>query len=296
MDALALLSLQIAWGADEALENDPVSRLNRRPAEAAVGTHRPAAPAAAPPSSRPSSPSLSPSLSPWAAPSNPAPPPAETLPAIQPVPARGPVAEARDAARHAVDLDALRNAILAFDGCALRDTATRAVLATGPVLGGLAIVGEVPDEDEDRAGTPFAGRPGQLLDRMLASIGLDRAGVLLVPLIPWRPPGNRPPSTLELSVCLPFLERALELAAPAHLLLMGSRPSRAVADCAIRAGAGWRTPTLPGLPPHCRALAMRHPSYLLSHLPARRDAWTDLLRLRRVLDEQQGAGNLITGA
>ncbi len=284
MDALALLSLQIAWGADEALENDPVSRLNRRPAEAAVAARGAAAPATALPTA------------PRAAPSSPAPPPAATPPAIQPAPARGPVAEARDAARHAVDLDALRTAILAFDGCALRDTATRAVLATGPVHGGLAIVGEVPDEDEDRAGTPFAGRPGQLLDRMLASIGLDRTGVLLVPLIPWRPPGNRPPSALELSVCLPFLERALELAAPAHLLLMGSRPSRAVADCAIRAGAGWRTPTLPGLPPHCRALAMRHPSYLLSHLPARRDAWTDLLRLRRVLDEQQSAGNPITGA
>lgn len=286
MDALALLSLQIAWGADEALENDPLSRLNRRPVEPAPVVRGPAAPPVAPPAKR------------AVAQSSPSPPPAATAPAIQAVPTRGPVAEAQEAARQAGDLDALRNAIASFGGCALRDTATHAVLAAGPipgsVPGGLAIVGEVPDEDEDRAGTPFAGRPGQLLDRMLASIGLDRTGILLVPLIPWRPPGNRPPSALELSVCLPFLQRALELSAPAHLLLMGSRPSRAVADCAIRAGAGWRTPTLPGLPPHCRALAMRHPSYLLSHLPARRDAWTDLLRLRRVLDAQQVAGNTIT--
>ncbi len=263
MDALALLSLQIEWGADEALENEPVARLGVRPAMAAPN------PARAPANAAPGVP-----------PARPVPPPAA-----------GPVAVARDAADRAADLDALRAAIAAFDGCGLRDTATRPAVAPAARL---VIVGEVPDEEEDRSGTPFAGRPGQLLDRMLASIGLDRAGLLLLPLIPWRPPGNRPPSPLELSICLPFLERALHLAGPSHLLLMGSRPARLVAGTQIRAGGGWRVPVLPGLPPGCRALAMRHPSYLLSHLPARREAWADLLRLRHRLDAAANAGPGIT--
>ncbi len=256
MDALTLLRLQIEWGADEALAPDPIDRLQRRaPAEPA--RQMPAPAPLAGPIARGGLSQGGPSQG-------------------------GQVAAARAAAAAAADLPALRCAVAAFDGCSLRETATNLVFAEGNAAAGVAIVGDVPDAEEDRAGHPFAGRPGLLLDGMLASIGLGRTDVLLAPLIPWRPPGGSRPSEFHLSVCLPFLERALVLAQPRHLLLMGSNATRLLAGVTMRT-RGWQAVTTGGLPADARALAMRHPSYLLSHLPARREAWIDLLRLRRRL-------------
>jgi len=269
LDALALLKLQIEWGADEALEPDPIDRLRARSAE--------------PHDSKPLVPGIV--AVPLAA-RRPAPVPAAPgLAAAR----NGQVALARDVANAAADLPALRAAIAGFEGCSLRDTATHLVFAEGDASTGLVIVGEVPNAEEDRAGHPFAGRPGQLLDRMLDSIGLDRGQVLLVPLISWRPPGDRPPSDLELAICKPFLERLLVLARPTRLLLMGSRPTKLLAGTTIRADAGWQgiilTADASGSP--VPALAMRHPSYLLSHPTARRESWSALLLLRRTLDLDQ---------
>lgn len=304
MDALSLLALQIAWGADEALAPEPISRLHLATADlvaappSAATAREPATlrspPRAVLPGSIPPEAMLPGAMPPGRMPGMPEPAtPARTaLPAGKgretAPPARGPAAAARAAAEAAADLDALRAVIAAFDQCGLRDTATRPVLPAGNPSNGVVIVGEVPDEDEDRAGQPFAGRNGELLDRMLGSIGLDRGHVLLLPLIPWRPPGGRPPNPIEMATCLPFLQRGLALARPTHILSMGSRPARVLADSVIRAGAGWRRPVLPDLPEGARVLAMRHPGYLLSHLPARREAWADLIRLRRALDQTGG--------
>lgn len=271
MDALALLKLQIEWGADEALDPDPIDRL---------AAHRLRAQPVGPGDSQP--------------PVSVIVPPAPIARRAVPVPAapvapaarNAQVALAREVANAAEDIPALRAAIAAFEGCSLRDTATHLVFAEGDALSGLVIVGEVPNAEEDRAGHPFAGRPGQLLDRMLDSIGLDRAGVLLVPLIPWRPPGDRPPSELELAICKPFLDRLLVLVRPHRLLLMGSRPAKLLANTTIRASAGWQDIAVAGLNGGpVPMLAMRHPSYLLSHPTARRDSWTALLLLRRTLDQ-----------
>ena len=192
MDALSLLRLQIEWGADEALDPVPLDRLHPVPAAPVAAARLPLAPGPAP---------------------TPTPAPARAAgPGPGRVPASGPVAAAREAAAAATDIPSLRAVLAAFDGCGLRDTATNLVFAEGDPASGLVVVGEVPDGEEDRTGHPFAGRPGLLLDRMLDSIGLHRSRLLLTPLIPWRPPGNRPPSELELSICLPFLQRLLVLA------------------------------------------------------------------------------------
>ncbi len=282
MDALALLRLQIEWGADEALELEPVDRL-RPPAASRPATT--VVPTPAPPPRPPLGTSPPATRAPLPA-AGTVPPPAE----------RGQAAAARAAAAAAHSLPALRDAIAAFDGCSLRDTATHLVFAEGDPASGVMIVGEVPDAEEDRAGHPFAGQSGLLLDRMLDSIGLDRRHLLLTPLIPWRPPGDSKPSEFHLSACLPFLDRLLVLAQPRHLLLMGSRPAKLLANAQIRANAGWQRLTVPGLDPDARALAMRHPAYLLSHLPARRDAWIDLLRLRTALDDADIARDGVTDA
>ena len=173
-----------------------------------------------------------------------------------------------------------------FEGCSLRDTASHTLFAEGDPATGLLLIGEVPDADEDRAGRPFAGPPGALLDRMLASIGLSRADMLIAPLIPWRPPGDRKVSPVEMAACLPFLHRLLVLAQPRLVVLMGVRPLRALvgADSSLaRLRGRWLPVAVSGAPAPIQALPMRHPAHLLANPLSRRDAWHDLMLLRSTL-------------
>src|SRR5690606_18197204 len=128
---------------------------------------------------------------------------------------------ARDLAARAETLDALRETLENFDGCSLKLRATNLVFADGNPEADIMLVGEAPGRDEDLQGKPFVGRSGQLLDRMLKSIGLDRTSVYIANTVPWRPPGNRTPAPSEVAVCLPFLYRQIELAAPKVLIALG---------------------------------------------------------------------------
>ena len=143
-------------------------------------------------------------------------------------PAPGPALRAREVAAAARTLAELRAALAAFDGCPLAATATNLVFADGNPDAGLMLVGEGPGAEEDSAGKPFVGPSGQLLDRMLASIGLDRTRLLITNLIPWRPPGNRNPTDSEVLTCLPFLLRHIALVRPRRLVLLGALATRAV--------------------------------------------------------------------
>jgi uracil-DNA glycosylase family 4 len=160
------------------------------------------------------------------------------------------------------------------------------VFADGPETAKLMIIGEAPGAEEDRAGRPFVGAAGQLLDRMLASIGLDRATVRIVNIVPWRPPGNRNPTESEIAVCLPFLHRHIALLRPDCLLLLGAVAARALLDepersAGIRRQRGtWRQIQTPGLETPIPALPTYHPAYLLRTPSAKREAWADLLALR----------------
>jgi DNA polymerase len=266
MDALDALRLQIEWGADEALADAPVDRLSQRAALA-----RPA-----PPAARPAPPAAIP-LAPQATP---------PAPAGRPLP--GAALRARDVAQAAHTLDELRAALASFDGCPLAATATNLVFADGNPAAGLMLVGEGPGAEEDRAGKPFVGPSGQFLDRMLASIGLDRESCLITNLIPWRPPGNRNPTDGELLVCLPFLLRHITLVRPKRLVLLGALATKAVLNDAAgirRLRGKWVAATIPGLDQPIPTLPMLHPAYLLRTPGAKRDAWADLLLLRRTLDD-----------
>lgn len=246
-DALAALRWQIELGADECIGDGPVNRYAL--AEA---------PRAAPPPQRQA-----------------APPP---LPAAA---AADPVALARDAADRSGDLAALAMAMEAAPS-ALKPAARRFVFADGNPAARLMIVGEAPGREEDLEGRPFVGRAGQLLDRMLAAIGLDRAhpaaerSVYITNVLPWRPPANRTPEPAEIAQFLPFLERHIRLAAPDVLLLMGNTPCQALLGrVGITRLRGQWTEVL-GIP----AVPTLHPAYLLRNPAAKREVWADLLDLK----------------
>jgi DNA polymerase len=191
---------------------------------------------------------------------------------------------AREAASRANDLDELRTLLERFEGCGLRLTAKQLVFADGNPQARLMIVGEAPGRDEDIAGLPFVGRSGQLLDRMLAAIGLDRRQVYIANLVPWRPPGNRTPTPQESAVCLPFLKRQIELADPDILMCLGGPSSTALLGMTdgIRKFRGrWRVYHTGQR--EIRAIASFHPSYLLRTPLEKRNAWRDFLAVKAAL-------------
>lgn len=256
VDALAALRLQLEWGADEALAADPIDRL--------------AVPRSDPP----------------AAPRPAVARPAVARPAASPILA-APVQRAQAAAAAARTLGELRAALAEFDGCPLKATATNLVFADGNPEAALMLIGEAPGAEEDRAGTPFVGPSGQLLDRMLASIGITRETCLITNIIPWRPPGNRQPTDAEVLTCLPFLLRHIALVRPRRLVLMGNPATHALTGSnagITRVRGKWTQIEVPDVADPIPALPMVHPAYLLRQPAAKRQAWADLLLLRRTID------------
>jgi uracil-DNA glycosylase len=191
---------------------------------------------------------------------------------------------AREIARQAQDLDALRDAMEKFDGCALRHTATQLVFADGAPGSRVMFVGEAPGESEDRIGRPFVGRAGKLLDSMLGTIGLNRQCVYIANIVPWRPPGNRTPTPQETQVCLPFIERQIELAGPEFLVCLGGSAARTLLGVQgiMRARGSWRA-FAPRTGPKIQAFAMLHPAFLLRQPGSKRYAWSDLRALEHTL-------------
>jgi DNA polymerase len=216
----------------------------------------------------------------------------------RPVPAAPPPAlaealgEAAQSARRlaagADDVAALAALVAGFDGCPLKRTATNTVFVDGNPAAPVMIIGEAPGADEDRIGRPFVGRAGQLLDRMLAAIGLDRSGVLITNVIYWRPPGNRTPTTSEIASCLPFVFRLIALVHPKVLVLSGGTAAGALlaqSQGITRLRGRWFDLAVPGLDRPVPTLPMFHPSFLLRTPERKRETWRDLLSLRARLDE-----------
>jgi uracil-DNA glycosylase family 4 len=257
MNLVEALRLQIEWGADEALLDAPQ---DRRAAPAPVLEQAPAKPK---------------SLR-----------PASALPV-------GP-AEASRIANACESLEALEKALNNFTGCALRDTATQLVFADGPADARIMLVGEAPGAEEDRAGKPFLGPAGQLLDKMFASIGLPRESVRIVNTVPWRPPGNRNPTDAEVAVCLPFLLRHIALVRPGAVFVLGAVAAKAMLPepergLGIRRLRGiWRQVEVPGVDAPMPCLPSYHPAYLLRMPAAKAEAWADLLSLRSWLELHVG--------
>ncbi len=191
---------------------------------------------------------------------------------------------AREAVQGANSLETLRAIMEAFDGCALKRTASRLVFADGNPQARIMFVGEAPGRDEDQQGLPFVGRAGRLLDLMMANIGLDRTSAYIANVVPWRPPGNRTPSPQETTICLPFIRRQIELVNPDLLVCLGVQSAQALLSSKegitrlrgrfMDYDTGTRT---------IRAIATFHPAYLLRTPIGKRHVWRDLLAIETAL-------------
>jgi uracil-DNA glycosylase family 4 len=194
------------------------------------------------------------------------------------------IASAREAARTAPTLEALRTLLETFDGCALKHTATRLVFADGNPKARVMFVGEAPGRDEDIEGLPFVGRSGKLLDRMIAAIGLDRTSAYIANVIPWRPPGNRTPTPQETQICLPFIQRQIELVNPDVLVTLGNPSTQALLgtrEGIMRTRGKWFDYDTGSRV--IRAMATFHPAYLLRSPSYKRMSWQDLRAIAKVL-------------
>jgi uracil-DNA glycosylase family 4 len=196
------------------------------------------------------------------------------------------ILSAREAARTAPTLEALRALLETFDGCALKSTATRLVFADGNPQARIMFVGEAPGREEDIEGLPFVGRSGKLLDRMMSAIGLDRTSAYIANVIPWRPPGNRTPTPQETQICLPFIQRQIELVNPDVLVTLGNPSTQTLLQTRegiMKSRGRWfeydtGTRTI-------RALATFHPAYLLRSPSYKRMAWLDLRAIAKALEQ-----------
>lgn len=216
-------------------------------------------------------------------------PAAAPKPAVQGAAVSG--MDAQSVAARAQTLDELRAALENFEGLAIRKTATNLVFSDGVAGSRVMLVGEAPGADEDRIGKPFVGVSGQLLDRMLACVGLSRQeNVYISNILNWRPPGNRNPTASEIAVSLPFIQRHIELAKPEVLLFAGGVAAKALLDTTegiTKLRGKWFDYRTPGLAKPVKAMAVFHPAYLLRSPGQKALAWQDLLTLKSFLQENR---------
>ncbi len=270
-DALALLDWYVTAGADEAIQDEPQDRYvepNKLAASKPGTKQATPTPSHQPRQTRAGS--------------------AQTIPAGDEA-----IKSARQIAGECTSLDELRAAMEAFESCSLANTAHSTVFSDGHPSASVMLIGEAPGRDEDRAGLPFVGRAGQLLDRMLAAIDLSRknegaSGAYIANVVPWRPPGNRNPTTEEVATCMPFIERHIALAQPKVIVALGGISAKNLLDTptgitklrgkwAIYESGDRKIPILP----------MFHPAYLLRTPAHKRYAWKDLLALQDRLNESE---------
>lgn len=192
--------------------------------------------------------------------------------------------EAEAIARSCNSLAELEAAVRAFDGCALKHTATTTVFADGDPSSGLMFIGDAPGAEEDRQGKPFVGDSGQLLDKMLAAIGRGRHQAYLTNILFWRPPGNQKPAPQQSQLCLPFVKRHIELARPKLLVLLGGTAAGLLLDTTegiTRLRGKWTSYALSeGADDTIPALATYHPTNLLQQPHFKSDAWRDFLEIQ----------------
>lgn len=190
-------------------------------------------------------------------------------------------------------LDQLKSAMETFEGCTLKYGATNLVFSDGVPTAPVMIIGEAPGSEEDIQGKPFVGMSGQLLDRILNTIGLSRSSnVYITNMVNWRPPQNRAPTPAEIESCLPFLYKHIALVRPKIIVLAGGVAAKSLlhsTEGIMKLRGRWfdfvvPVPysdtgfTVPLLPTY-------HPAFLLRSPGQKAQSWIDMLRLKDKLTE-----------
>ena len=269
-DLIAALSWQVEAGADEALWDEPsfAHAVTMRLSDVINPESKDTAPIKQPVSAVPAMPTQGEGTAPQ--PASEAPASAASLAQIQ-------------------TLEALKQAMADFDKCDLKRTASHLVFSDGNPAAKIMVIGEAPGRDEDRVGLPFVGKAGQMLDHMLASIGLSRDDVYITNILPWRPPGNRTPTSEEIAMMRPFVARHIQLMSPDVIFAVGGTSAKSllqVSDGIMKLrgkrfdlslpsgndGPETRYPVLPSL----------HPAYLLRAPHHKALAFKDLLAVRQL--------------
>jgi uracil-DNA glycosylase len=213
---------------------------------------------------------------------------------VQPSPNAEPLMDPKTAASqtklladNASTLKELEMAVRNFNGLAIKKTATNTVFSDGNPEAEIMLIGEAPGASEDMQGIPFCGKSGQLLDTMLASIGLNRTNSYISNVLFWRPPGNRRPTDEELEICRPFVERHIALIRPKLLIMVGGTSTSVLIDKStgitkLRQRShlytnSYMDETVP-------AFALFHPSYLLRQPLHKKLAWEDLQKIKHHLN------------
>ncbi|KEO59579.1 MULTISPECIES: uracil-DNA glycosylase [Thalassospira] len=277
LDPLQALIWQFEMGADEAIADEPLDRFKASESLSRQAAGQPGR-ASLPPNggaaARPAMPRPAGGATPMTPPP-PMPPGAGFLLSDTPHEARQ---SARDLAAAATNLADLKEAVEKFEGCALKKSASNTVFGVGNPEARLVLVGEAPGAEEDRQGEPFVGPSGKLLDAMLRSIGFAREEVYITNILPWRPPGNRQPTTAEIAVCEPFVRRHLELIGPKVVICLGGSAAKTLMEedrGITRLRGTWKEIPL-GAASVADVTAMFHPAYLLRTPEQKRMAWRDL--------------------
>jgi len=271
-----LLRWHLEAGVDETIGDSPVDRFAEFPPAAVPQklAEAPASPVQPPASGISPAPSVMSALKL---------PIASSARGAAPVVAEHLLRQAWGLAEAATTVEELHQAAAGFDGCGLKKMATNTVFGDGNPKARIVFIGEGPGAEEDRQGVPFVGAGGALFDAMLGSIGLDRSNVYMSNIVFWRPPGNRTPTATETALCMPFVERLMELIDPDILVTVGGPAAKAM--LAETAGVGrlrgkWYTYSTPRLSRPVQATALFHPAYLLGSPSHKREAWADLLAIR----------------
>lgn len=275
-DLRDLLAFYAAAGVDDALDDDPIDRF----AESAQRTAQ--ATTAEPRAVQGEAGRTEPQRSDRATQ-----PPAPRPAIAAAVPDEAQAAAARELAASATTLDELKQIMDGFEGCNLRATAKSMVFAEGNPEAELMLIGEAPGRDEDMEGMPFVGRSGELLDRILGAIGLDRKSVFVSNIIPWRPPGNRAPTAPETEICRPFIERQIALVKPKVLVALDGSPTKLLtgaSDSILRMRGNWKNHTTAD-GTVIAVMPTLAPDYLLRNPAHKKLAWRDFLEVKAKLRE-----------
>ena len=270
-DLIAILDFQTEAGVDVALDETPHDRFNEPDAPESVRVRPAPRRAVAPPSPPPQE--------------TPRPAPRATFGRAASAEPEAAAGDARARARDAASLEELEAILAGFESCPLRFTAKNLVFGDGNPQARVMFLGEAPGADEDRIGKPFMGRSGQLLDKMMAAIGLDRSSAYIANVVPWRPPGNRNPTPQEVATCKPFVERQIELVDPDLIVCLGAPATQTLTgtkDGILKTRGRFFSYALPSR--ETRLLATLHPAFLLRQPLQKRLAWRDFRALRAALD------------